>query len=144
MCPNFHLNDVCRSVKYVLDSTPLDECFKTFKTTYNHMLVAVSLKHYHNEADVGYTETDSNILLQAERVISGVITLEDVLEEVIQAEIVDESDQYMSNDMQTKIVMNRHNMDVTSFLSIIHNHYRSQTPELTPQVCQPLLVYMHW
>lgn len=122
-----------RSVKYVLDSTPLDECFKTFKTTYNHMLVAVSLKHYHNEADVGYTETDSNILLQAERVISGVITLEDVLEEVIQAEIVDESDQYMSNDMQTKIVMNRHNMDVTSFLSIIHNHYRSQTPELTPQ-----------
>eukprot|EP00873_Tetraselmis_striata_P042726 jgi/Tetstr1/462990/TSEL_007930.t2 len=122
-----------RSVKYVLDSTPLDECFKTFKTSYNHMLMAVSLKKHESESDVAYSETDSNILLQAERTISGVITLEDVLEEVIQAEIVDESDQYMSNDMKTKITANRHNMDVTSFLSIVHNHYRSQTPELTPQ-----------
>lgn len=55
----------------------------------------------------------------------------------LQAEIVDESDQYMSNDMKTKITANRHNMDVTSFLSIVHNHYRSQTPELTPQVGMP-------
>lgn len=75
---------VRRSVKYVLDSTPLDECFKTFKTSYNHMLMAVSLKKHESESDVAYSETDSNILLQAERTISGVITLEDVLEEVIQ------------------------------------------------------------
>mmetsp|Transcript_31402 Transcript_31402/g.89121 ORF Transcript_31402/g.89121 Transcript_31402/m.89121 type:complete len:704 (-) Transcript_31402:21-2132(-) len=117
------------NVKFILDSTPLGECFRTFKGSYIHMLVAVSLSR--SGSSTSNQHSVSNALLQTERCVSGVITLEDVLEEVIQAEIVDESDIYMNNDMQTRIQANRHNVDVTCFLGLIHNRYRTVCPKLS-------------
>uniref|UniRef100_A0A061QYX0 Metal transporter CNNM n=1 Tax=Tetraselmis sp. GSL018 TaxID=582737 RepID=A0A061QYX0_9CHLO len=130
------------NVKYVMDSTPLGECFKTFKGSFIHMLVAVSLRRQGSNAAVNFSSCDSNALLQADRVVSGVITLEDVLEEVIQAEIVDESDIYMNNTMKTRILSNRHNMDVTAFLGLIHNRYRSITPQLTEQEISAVVSFL--
>ena len=117
-----------------MDSTPLGDCFRTFKGSYIHMLVAVHLKHTGTGSSVDFHGLDSNALLQAERAVSGVITLEDVLEEVIQAEIVDESDNYMNNDQKTRIGTNKGNTDMAAFLGMIHNNYRDMRPQLSDSV----------
>ena len=122
------------NVRYIMDSTPLGDCFRTFKGSYIHMLVAVHLKHTGTGTSVDFQGLDSNALLQAERVVSGVITLEDVLEEVIQAEIVDESDNFMNNDQKTRIGTNKGNTDMASFLGMIHNCYRDMRPQLSDSV----------
>lgn len=51
-----------------------------------------------------------------------------------QAEIVDESDNFMSNEQSLRIKDNRFDLDVTAFLSMIHNQYRTMSPRLTDAV----------
>ncbi|GMH35478.1 hypothetical protein BSKO_03346 [Bryopsis sp. KO-2023] len=72
-------------VERVYDDVTLDKVLKTFMTTYNHLLVV-----YKRGADLLDSENDVQPI--GNTAVMGLITLEDVIEEVLQDEIVDETD----------------------------------------------------
>jgi hypothetical protein len=104
----------------VSDLTPLSEVLAIFKQSYSHLMVAASFQ----DAETGAVLTPAEMAAwvsdttkavggnsgggdATEKVVrpgpftstfTGVITLEDVIEEVIDHEIVDEHDRYKSND----------------------------------------------
>ncbi len=53
---------------------------------------------------------------------------------ISQAEIVDESDNYMNNTHKTRMGTNNGNMEMASFLGMIHNRYRDMRPQLSEAV----------
>ncbi|KAK9793438.1 hypothetical protein WJX73_001824 [Symbiochloris irregularis] len=92
-----------RNAGYVSETEPLDSVFKLFMNTSNHMLLAHSEEHD----------------------VTGLITLEDVMEELIQAEIVDETDVYENvNTRLPRQVAAR--VDVATFMMMFEHKLRHQ------------------
>ena len=110
------------NVKRVIDSTPLNEVFRMFKASNTHIMIAVSIPGSEGVMAVGGTPS-VNFSLQAEMTVSGIITLEDVLEEVIKAEIVDESDMFESN-MQDKRVARARKADIHRYYNLFSHRFR--------------------
>jgi len=112
---------VCRTyqhpVNYVFSDSTLDQLLEKFKKGAFHMAIVQQVNN-EGPGDPFYE-------------VIGIITLEDVIEEIIKAEIVDETDQYTDNRSNTRNDM-RHALpqDLTLFNS--HNdNARSITPQLT-------------
>ncbi|CAD7694704.1 unnamed protein product [Ostreobium quekettii] len=62
------------------------------------------------------------------REVTGVITLEDVLEELINAEIIDESDQFLNNDQSSRIERGRANRpDAKEFMKLFDHRMREHS-----------------
>ena len=110
------------NVKRVIDSTPLNEVFRMFKASSTHIMIAVSIPGSEGVMAVGGTPS-VNFSLQAEMTVSGIITLEDVLEEVIKAEIVDESDMFESN-LQDKRVARARKADIHRYYNLFSHRFR--------------------
>ena len=89
-----------REVMMVNHDTPVNALFKQFTRGHSHLAfvqrrkaTASAAGAHHAESDDPYVEGGSD----EEMELIGIVTLEDVLEELIQAEIVDESDVYTDN-----------------------------------------------
>ena len=114
-----------KMMKRILDSTPLHEVFKMFKSSNTHMMIAVHMPATTDFINAGGTPT-VNYSLQAEMKVTGIITLEDVLEEVIKAEIVDETDNYESN-LHDKKVSKYNKRNVHRFFNLFSHRIRDQS-----------------
>ncbi|QDZ19691.1 DUF21 domain-containing protein [Chloropicon primus] len=109
-----------KKVIKVLDTTPLNIVFRMFKTSFVHLLVAV---HLDENKDMWIQNVDKmNHTLQCPQRVVGIITLEDVLEEVIKAEIVDESDRFTDN-LQNTLVPSKRRKGMQRYLELFS--YRS-------------------
>lgn len=93
----------------ISDLTPLNEVLSIFKLSYSHLMIAASFVDATTQQKLTPEEMsrwvaeDPNVEKPGPftATLTGVITLEDVIEEVIDHEIVDEHDQYMSNDTKS-------------------------------------------
>jgi len=107
--------------RFVPDNISLHEVMSLFKHSYTHLMIAVA-----NKSDC--------------HVATGVITLEDVIEEMLNDEIVDESDRFRDNTHRQRLHHRADRPDVTAFLKLFnhklrHNHL---TKEETAAVCSYL------
>ncbi|CAL5222079.1 g4385 [Coccomyxa viridis] len=98
-----------RNVTYVREDVKLDVVFKEFMTSANHMLLV------RREPDMpGGPDGD----------VTGLITLEDVMEELIGAEILDESDIY--EDVNRRLIRrDRERADIASYLAMFDHKLHS-------------------
>mmetsp|Transcript_44265 Transcript_44265/g.71035 ORF Transcript_44265/g.71035 Transcript_44265/m.71035 type:complete len:721 (-) Transcript_44265:233-2395(-) len=152
---SFHGSREGGFVRGVPDDTSLDKVFREFKTSYLHLLVAYGevgpgagrtveklwSSVVKNEVDDLYGgfqanqhisdyTADVHSLAGNRRVVTGVITLEDVLEAVIKDEIVDESDNFVDVNKAETMVQGRwggHRPDPTNFLTLFEHKIRDQT-----------------
>ena len=98
-------------IRYVSDNTTLDKVFLEFKTARMHLLCA------HSE-DGPPRKDGSNAQ------VTGIITLEDVLEALIKDEIIDETDNLIDVNEPTSIVERRvtfRGADPTKFMSVFEH-----------------------
>eukprot|EP01024_Parvocaulis_polyphysoides_P010812 TRINITY_DN1379_c1_g2_i1.p1 TRINITY_DN1379_c1_g2~~TRINITY_DN1379_c1_g2_i1.p1 ORF type:complete len:503 (+),score=72.33 TRINITY_DN1379_c1_g2_i1:77-1510(+) len=116
----------CKSVKYILDTTSLNDVFRMFKMSYSHIMIAVRLTDQ-SAMPNGGNINNQTFLSSAKKQVTGIITLEDVLEEVIQAEIVDESDMFVSNDSQKRVKHGRERPDIAAFMTLFDHRIRDST-----------------
>ena len=146
---SFHGNREGGFVRGVPDDTSLDKVFREFKSSYLHLLVAYGeVTHDGNPATqfdkdgLGFGNdrvannhisdyTSSEYSLEGNRrVITGVITLEDVLEAVIKDEIVDETDNFIDVNKRETAVRGRgasSRSDPTNFLTLFEHKIRDQS-----------------
>lgn len=112
------LNDCTRSLLYVYDDMPLFDLLNIFQTGKSHL--AFVRKHTEiKDIDEGY---EVEISPDSQEII-GIITLEDVIEELIQEEIIDETDVYV--DIHQRIQVARAKKARLSMLNRLH----SQDPD---------------
>lgn len=143
-------------VRFILDSTPLSEVFRLFKQSVYHMMIAVNLKLPEGQelsaltslGGTGSTPSrtaladllNQNTLLQAERSVSGVITLEDVLEEVIKDEIMDETD-VAEAEARGRRGAHANRADISQYMSVFSHKAREQS-KLSPQEVDAVAAYL--
>ena len=90
----------------ISDLTPLSEVLAIFKQATSHLMIAASFRDAESGAVLTPVEMAAWVSSSTgagrpgpfTSTFTGVITLEDVIEEVIDHEIVDEHDRYKSND----------------------------------------------
>jgi len=133
-------------LRFVIDTTPLNEAMSLFQKSHIHLMIAVKLMTTFDEMNGLTVASPTSFggkrlddLPQATRQVTGIITLEDVLEEVIKAEIVDEHDNYISNNKGARVKSARG--DVSKYLSLFSHKIREQT-RLTPQEIQAIAAYV--
>eukprot|EP01026_Neomeris_dumetosa_P005709 TRINITY_DN11688_c0_g2_i1.p2 TRINITY_DN11688_c0_g2~~TRINITY_DN11688_c0_g2_i1.p2 ORF type:complete len:448 (+),score=35.26 TRINITY_DN11688_c0_g2_i1:2-1345(+) len=119
----FHGN---KSVKYILDTTTLNDVFRMFRMSYQHIMIAVKLLDS-TQMPKGGNINNQTFLEDAKKVVTGIITLEDVLEEVIQQEIIDESDVFISNESQNRVKHGRERPDISAFMTLFDHRIRDST-----------------
>ena len=146
---SFHGNREGGFVRGVPDDTSLDKVFREFKSSYLHLLVAYgevgrdgNMATRFDKDGLGYGDdrvannhisdytTSEYSLAGNRRVITGVITLEDVLEAVIKDEIVDETDNFIDVNKMETAVRGRgasSRSDPTNFLTLFEHKIRDQT-----------------
>lgn len=119
-----------RGVARVSENDTLDGVFKRFLTANNHMLIACNPE-----------SPDTSSLEGPNCAPTGLITLEDVLEEVLQEEIVDETDIY--EDVDRRVLRRGGNrVDIASFLTMCVCRVCSHAVPLSPtqQKSKPLIL----
>eukprot|EP01023_Acetabularia_acetabulum_P016613 TRINITY_DN18204_c0_g1_i1.p1 TRINITY_DN18204_c0_g1~~TRINITY_DN18204_c0_g1_i1.p1 ORF type:complete len:701 (-),score=110.20 TRINITY_DN18204_c0_g1_i1:329-2431(-) len=129
-----------KSVKYILDTTSLNDVFRMFKMSYSHIMIAVRLTDQ-SQMPSGGNINNQTFLTSAKKQVTGIITLEDVLEEVIQAEIVDESDMFVSNDSQKRVKHGRERPDIAAFMTMFDHRIRDST-RLSNQEVQAVCAFL--
>jgi len=90
-----------REVIKVFPDTKLDEMLKIFKTGRSHIAIVHDV----------YTEADSDPVYKT----VGLLSLEDVIEELIKDEIVDETDVYTDNQSKKKVKRENNRVEITLF-----------------------------
>eukprot|EP00898_Chlorokybus_atmophyticus_P008522 jgi/Chlat1/8671/Chrsp88S08059 len=128
-----------REVRTVPEDTSLGEVFKEFKTSYIHLVFATravtpaAIEELEGETDKTSADEQggSPKTGHAAYEITGLITLEDVIEEVIQEEIVDESDNFVDVNYPAHRIA-RPKQDVSFFLNMLQ-HKRKLSDALSVQ-----------
>ncbi|CAH2100637.1 unnamed protein product [Euphydryas editha] len=103
---------------FVFEDVTLDIMFKQFKEGHKGHMAFVHRINNEGEGDPFY-ET------------MGLVTLEDVIEEMIQAEIVDETDVFMDNRTKRRRNRPQHNLDFAAFAERHENQRIHISPQLT-------------
>ena len=110
-------------VRFVADHTRLHEILSLFKHNCSHLMVAM--------ANEGEPESGKHLKprngrgpLFVDVTATGVITLEDVIEEIIDDEIVDESDQYRDNTQRYRLSNRSDRSDGAGFLKLFGHKLR--------------------
>jgi len=140
---SFHGDRSAGYVRRVSDNVTLDRVFKYFKTSFIHLLFAceseVSIEDLNEDASSGIHL--DNYSRQPPK-ISGIISLEDVLEEVIQEEIIDETDNFVDvNAPGTAVIRRRQRRDLTQFMSLFEHKLKRQT-RLSPPEIDAIAAYL--
>lgn len=105
-------------VSYVFEDVTLDVIFKQFKSGQQGHMAFVQRVNNEGDGDPFYETI-------------GLITLEDVIEEMIQAEIVDETDVYTDNRNKNKRKLLSRKHDFTVFAERRDTHRIHISPQLT-------------
>lgn len=123
---NLSIRQVCefynRKAVYDFDDTKLDHILNRFKSGETHMVVVQSA--------INYADKDPDY------VPIGIVTLEDVIEEILQTEIVDETDRYTDN--REKKLRKRHLKDFSYFRQKPSTNSVSISPQLAIAIYQYL------
>ncbi|KAG8246550.1 Metal transporter cnnm2 [Homalodisca vitripennis] len=103
-----HFKYKCR---YISPNTPLDEALVLFRNSRGHMAFIVDDKLLEDEDE----ESEKNVI--------GLITFEDVIEEIFQAEINDETDTFLDNRSKRRIT----GVNTCEWVAMLAQYARSET-----------------
>uniref|UniRef100_A0A8C6WXH3 Metal transporter n=1 Tax=Neogobius melanostomus TaxID=47308 RepID=A0A8C6WXH3_9GOBI len=103
-------------VHFVFHDTKLDAMLEEFKKVGKSHLAIVQKVNNEGEGDPFYE-------------VLGLVTLEDVIEEIIKSEILDESDMYTDNRTRKKVFPNKTKMDFSAF-----KHESESKVKISPQL----------
>uniref|UniRef100_A0A1B6H289 CNNM transmembrane domain-containing protein n=1 Tax=Cuerna arida TaxID=1464854 RepID=A0A1B6H289_9HEMI len=95
--------------RYISANTPLDEALVLFRNSRGHMAFIVDDKQLEDEEN--------------EKHVIGLITFEDVIEEIFQAEINDETDTFLDNRTKRKIT----GVNTCDWVAMLAHYTRSET-----------------
>ncbi|KAM8865298.1 metal transporter CNNM4-like [Synchiropus picturatus] len=102
-------------VHFVFHDTKLDSMLAEFKKGKSHLAI-VQMVNSEGEGDPFYE-------------VVGLVTLEDVIEEIIKSEILDESDLYTDNRTRKKVAHNKNKRDFSAF-----KHESESKVKVSPQL----------
>nr|XP_061811404.1 metal transporter CNNM4-like [Nerophis lumbriciformis] len=102
-------------VHFVFHDTKLDSMLEEFKKGKSHLAIVQKVNN-EGEGDPFYE-------------VLGLVTLEDVIEEIIKSEILDESDQYTDNRTRKKVAPNKNKRDFSAF-----KHETESKVKISPQL----------
>ncbi|XP_076007273.1 metal transporter CNNM4 [Genypterus blacodes] len=102
-------------VHFVFHDTKLDSMLEEFKKGKSHLAIVQKVNN-EGEGDPFYE-------------VLGLVTLEDVIEEIIKSEIVDESDLYTDNRTRKKVAPNKNKRDFSAF-----KHESESKVKISPQL----------
>ncbi|XP_068613309.1 metal transporter CNNM4-like [Brachionichthys hirsutus] len=102
-------------VHFVFHDTKLDSMLEEFKKGKSHLAIVQKVNN-EGEGDPFYE-------------VVGLVTLEDVIEEIIKSEILDESDLYMDNRTRKKVAPNKNKRDFSAF-----KHESESKVKVSPQL----------
>ncbi|XP_040012301.1 metal transporter CNNM4 [Xiphias gladius] len=102
-------------VHFVFHDTKLDSMLEEFKKGKSHLAIVQKVNN-EGEGDPFYE-------------VLGLVTLEDVIEEIIKSEILDESDLYTDNRTRKKVVPNKNKRDFSAF-----KHESESKVKISPQL----------
>ncbi|XP_061528295.1 LOW QUALITY PROTEIN: metal transporter CNNM4-like [Phycodurus eques] len=102
-------------VHFVFHDTKLDSMLEEFKKGKSHLAIVQKVNN-EGEGDPFYE-------------VLGLVTLEDVIEEIIKSEILDESDQYTDNRTRKKVAPNKNKRDFSAF-----KHESESKVKISPQL----------
>nr|XP_021326668.1 metal transporter CNNM4 isoform X2 [Danio rerio] len=100
---------------FVFNDTKLDAMLEEFKKGNSHLAIVQKVNN-EGEGDPFYE-------------VLGLVTLEDVIEEIIKSEILDESDLYTDNRNRKKVDPNKNKRDFSAF-----KHERESKVKISPQL----------
>ena len=147
---SFHGNSESGYVRTVSDSTTLDKVFLEFKASYLHMLFAYdateSITEETEHLEVISSASGRSKHSLSSKKITGIITLEDVIEAVIKDEIVDETDNYIDvNDTQSRVKSrgNARRPNPTNFMKLFeHKHLEGYEKRLSPSEINAIVAFL--
>ncbi|XP_061880404.1 metal transporter CNNM4 isoform X1 [Entelurus aequoreus] len=102
-------------VHFVFHDTKLDSMLEEFKKGKSHLAIVQKVNN----------EGDGDPFYE----VLGLVTLEDVIEEIIKSEILDESDQYTDNRTRKKVAPNKNKRDFSAF-----KHESESKVKVSPQL----------
>ncbi|XP_044051822.1 metal transporter CNNM4-like isoform X2 [Siniperca chuatsi] len=102
-------------VHFVFHDTKLDSMLEEFKKGKSHLAIVQKVNN-EGEGDPFYE-------------VLGLVTLEDVIEEIIKSEILDESDLYTDNSNRKKVAPNKNKRDFSAF-----KHESESKVKVSPQL----------
>lgn len=102
-------------VHFVFHDTKLDSMLEEFKKGKSHLAIVQKVNN-EGEGDPFYE-------------VLGLVTLEDVIEEIIKSEILDESDMYTDNKTRKKVAPNKNKRDFSAF-----KHESESKVKISPQL----------